>query len=63
MNDFQPQRGCAIFALKKATLTGATALRLGNRRRSFPRVAAQRGNPGLEVEPLWGKGNLMEVSR
>ena len=44
----QPQGGCVI-CFREIHKTGATALRLKDPITLFPRVAARRGNPGLQV--------------
>jgi hypothetical protein len=49
MKDFQPQRGCAIFALRNQQTPAQPLCGCAIKYALFPKVAAQRGNPGLEV--------------
>jgi hypothetical protein len=49
MNDFKSQRGCAIFASRNQQKTGRNRFAVEQSNTPFPRVAAQRGDLGLEV--------------
>jgi hypothetical protein len=54
MNDFSTATRLRHLRFEEINKAGATALRLRDPKRRFPRVAARRGNPGLEVVAPFG---------